>query len=324
MTRTATMAAALLLLTTDITATTAVAAGTVQQESRKPEATSLFGKPLFSPDLAPAQKATLDANLARAQADLAAKPNDPDLIVWVGRRQAYLGRYRESIETFSKGIAQHPKFAALYRHRGHRYITVREFDKAITDFEMAATLIKGQPDAIEPDGAPNASGKPRSTLQSNIWYHLALAYYLTGDFEKARVRYLEGMKVATVNDDMFVAMTDWLYMTYRRLGRDQEAKALLEPIREQMDILENKAYHQRLLMYKGLVKPESLLTVQGATPGTPPDPVQLATQGYGVGNWYLYNKDLPKAKEIFERVTQGTSWGAFGFIAAEADLKRGL
>jgi hypothetical protein len=52
--------------------------------------------------------------------------------------------------------------------------------------------------------------------------------------------------------------------------------------------------------------------------------VQIATQGYGVGNWYLVNGDTRKAREIFERVVAGNAWQAFGWIAAEADLKRGF
>ena len=87
---------------------------------------------------------------------------------------------------FSKGVQAHPNNPRMYRHRGHRYITTRQFDRAIADFEKAVTLIKGTPDEIEPDGAPNPTGKPRSTLHFNIWYHLGLAYYLKGDYQKAR------------------------------------------------------------------------------------------------------------------------------------------
>jgi len=54
------------------------------------------------------------------------------------------------------------------------------------------------------------------------------------------------------------------------------------------------------------------------------DAVQIATQGYGVGNWYLVNGEAAKAKTIFERIVAGQAWAAFGFIAAEADLKRGI
>jgi len=36
------------------------------------------------------------------------------------------------------------------------------------------------------------------------------------------------------------------------------------------------------------------------------------------------NGDTRKAREIFERVVAGNAWQAFGWIAAEADLKRGF
>jgi tetratricopeptide (TPR) repeat protein len=298
------------------------AAPATRPVSKEPEARSLFGDPLYSPDPPAASKARLEADLAKAQAAYD-QTHSLDNTIWLGRRLAYLGRFRDAIDVYTKGIEQHPKAPALYRHRGHRYVTVREFDKAIADLDKAAGLIKGTPDVVEQDGAPNAKNIPRSTLQSNIWYHLALAHYLKADYEKARVAYLEGMKVSAVNDDMLVATTDWLYMTYRRMGREAEAKSLLEPIKEQMDIIENTAYHKRLLMYKGLVKPEELLG--GAIGGsTLAEGVQLATQGYGVANWYLYNGEKDKARAVFEKMLKGGSWAAFGYIAAEADMKRGF
>lgn len=290
-------------------------------EQRPVEATSLLGKPLYRPDVSTAQRAKLEADLSAAQEVYDKSPRDAEAAVWLGRRLAYLGRYHDAIAVFSKGLESNPSSAKLYRHRGHRYITVRQFDRAIADFDRAAALVKGRKDEVEADGAPNKYGKPRSTLQSNIWYHLGLAHYLKGDFDKALASYQECMKVSTVNDDMFVATSDWLYMTYRRLNRPEEAKRVLEPIRESMDILENTAYHQRLLMYKGLVSPDSLLK---ASNGGEADAVQIATQGYGVGNWFLVNGDKAKATAIFERVLTGSSWGAFGYIASEADLARGL
>jgi hypothetical protein len=50
--------------------------------------------------------------------------------------------------------------------------------------------------------------------------------------------------------------------------------------------------------------------------------VQVATQGYGVANWYLYNGDEARAHEIFRRILQTANWAAFGYIAAEAELAR--
>lgn len=284
-----------------------------QPSTRKPEATSLGGKPLYAIDLPNRQK--LEADLAQAEKDLAARPNDAEAIIWVGRRLGYLWRYQDAIAMFSKGIAAHPNNPKLYRHRGHRYITVRQFDRAIADFDRAVALIKGTPDEIEPDGAPNPSGKPRSTLHFNIWYHLGLAHYLEGDFQKAADAYVECMKVST-NDDSIAATSDWQWMTLMRLNRKAEAAKVLDRITPKMDILENGSYHRRLLMYKGLATPDSLLD-----PGKA-DALTIATQGYGVGNWYLVTGNRARAREIFEQVVAGTSWSAFGYIAAEADLQR--
>lgn len=284
-----------------------------QPSTRKPEATSLGGKPLYAIDLPNRQQ--LEADLAQAEKDLAARPNDAEAMIWVGRRLGYLWRYQDAIAMFSKGIAAHPNNPKFYRHRGHRYITVRQFDRAIADFGRAVALIKGTPDEIEPDGAPNPSGKPRSTLHFNIWYHLGLAHYLEGDFQKAADAYVECMKVST-NDDAITATSDWQWMTLMRLNRKAEAAKVLERITPKMDILENGSYHRRLLMYKGLVTPDSLLD-----PGKA-DAVTIATQGYGVGHWYLVTGNRARAREIFEQVVAGTSWSAFGYIAAEADLQR--
>jgi tetratricopeptide (TPR) repeat protein len=279
----------------------------------KPEATSLLGKPLYP--IEPANRQKLEADLAEAEKELAAKPTDADAIIWAGRRLAYLWRYQDAIAMFSKGIAAHPSNARLYRHRGHRYITTRQFDKAIADFEKAASLIRGTKDEIEPDGAPNPSGKPRSTLHFNIWYHLALAHYLKADYEKALNAWNECMEVSN-NDDSITATSDWLWMTLMRLGRKAEAAKVLDRITPKMDILENGSYHRRLLMYKGLEKPETLLNPADA------DDLTIATQGYGVGNWYFVTGDRAQAKAIFERVVAGRQWAAFGYIAAEADLTR--
>jgi len=297
----------------------ALAAQTPQPAAQgRPEATSLSGKPLVSTPPTGETKIRLEADLAKAKADYARDPASADAAIWLGRRLAYLGRYRDAIDAFTQGIAKHPDEARLYRHRGHRYITVRKFDLAVADLKKASQLVAGKPDEIEPDGAPNKAGIPRSTLQSNIWYHLGLAQYLAGDFAGALISYREGIKVSRVNDDMLVATSDWLYMTLRRLKRDAEARQVLEPIKEQMDVLENGAYHARLLMYKGLRTPESVLNLNTA------DDIQIATQGYGVGNWHLVNGDRTKAKEVFDRVLAGKAWTAFGFIAAEADVTRGF
>lgn len=284
------------------------------QEPR-PEATSLRGRPLYPRTIAAETRQRLEQNLATARSAYDRAPEDADSIIWLGRRLAYVERYRDAIATFTEGIEKHPDDPRMYRHRGHRYITVREFPNAIADFERAVMLIRGVPDETEPDGAPNARNVPTSTTQGNIYYHLALAFYLTGEYEKSLAAWEEAARLAR-NDDTRVAVADWRYMTLRRLGRDDEAKALLQPITRDLDVIENTAYHRRLLLYKGEMPADSLLT-----PGQTEE-LQFVTQGYGVGNWYLANGDSTRAFEIFDRMLGMDYWAAFGYIAAEADVVR--
>lgn len=277
------------------------------------ETTSLLGRALVRPELDDDFRLRQEGLLAEARAALREDPADADALIWAGRRTAYLGRYREAVEIFGRGLALHGGDPRFLRHRGHRYITLRRFDDAVADLARAAELIAGTEPVVEPDGLPNARGAPTSTLHSNVWYHLGLAYYLQGDFEKALAAYRECLAVAD-NPDMLVATSHWLYMTLRRLGREAEAARVLEPIAPGLEVIENHDYLALLRLYRGETTKEALLEADGG--------VGAATLGYGVGNWFYYNGDVERALETFRRVVGGDAWAAFGFIAAEADLAR--
>ncbi|HYH85900.1 MAG TPA: tetratricopeptide repeat protein [Pyrinomonadaceae bacterium] len=270
----------------------------------------------ISPQLSSETRRDFETKLAQARGDFAKNSNDADSLIWLGRRTAYLGRYKDAIKIYTEGIEKFPTDARLYRHRGHRFITLRCFDAAIADFDKATKLIKGKPDEIEPDGLPNARNIPTSTLQSNIWYHLGLAYYLKGDFRRALRAYREAEKVSK-NADMLVATAHWLYMTLRRLGRESEASKTLEQIKGDLDIIENTDYYKLIKLYQGKLKPADLLGEIGKNAGT----LSNATVGYGLGNWFLYNRQRAEAEKIFRLVTAGDQWASFGYIAAEAELK---
>jgi tetratricopeptide (TPR) repeat protein len=277
----------------------------------------LNGKEYESPVLSAKHKAKLDSNLQIAIKNFEVDPSEENYF-WYGRREAYLYHYQKAIEIFTEGLEKYPESFRLYRHRGHRYITVREFDKAIEDLTKASNLMQGALLEIEPDGQPNKLNKPLSSTQFNIWYHLGLAYYLKGDFTNAEKAYLECMNVSD-NDDLITATVDWLYMTYRRENKITEAAKLLEKIHDGMTIIENDSYLKRLHLYNGVLPVDSVLNVNASNDDID---LALATQGYGVGNWYLYNGDTTKAIEIFDRVLAGKHFSAFGFIAAEADRVR--
>jgi len=280
------------------------------------EAYSLFGRPLVPTTPTGAAGDTLVVRLARARAEYARDSTNADALIWLARRTAYLGRYREAVGLLSKGIAEHPDDPRMLRHRGHRYITLRLFALAVGDLEAASRMTAGQPDEVEPDGIPNARNMPTSTLHSNIWYHLGLAYYLEGDFEKARRSWSECLKYSA-NPDQQCATRYWLWHSLARLGRRDEARAALEPIRADMDVIENQDYQRLLLLYRGEADADSLLAAARRTGG-----VSFATTGYGVGAWRLARGEREPAMNLFREVLAGDSWAAFGFIAAEAELKR--
>jgi tetratricopeptide (TPR) repeat protein len=177
--------------------------------------------------------------------------------------------------------------------------------------------VAGRPDEVEPDGLPNERGIPTSTLQSNLWYHLGLAHYLQSDFEAALAAYRECLAVS-VNPDMMVATSYWLYLTERRLGRDAEAAAALAPIDAGMDVIENDDYHRLLLAYKGELDPDALLAEAAADESG----IAFPTVAYGVAAWHLAEGRSDRAREILERVVASPSWPAFGHLAAEAELAR--
>ena len=275
---------------------------------------SLLGKPLAPPVYPPAIVAEREKQLEEARAELAKNPASADALIWVGRRQAYLGRFRDAIATFTEGVERFPGDARFLRHRGHRFITVRELDRAIADFDRAARLVRGKPDEVEPDGQPNAKNIPIGSLQSNICYHHGLAHYLKGEFEKALPIY-QRCAIEATNGDRLVSVSHWLYMTLRRLGRPEDAEHVLEPIQAGLDVIENMAYHKLLLMYRGEIAPEELLAERMEGNDRP-------TILYGVGNWRLYNGEPARARELFEQVVANDPWPAFAYIAAEAELAR--
>jgi len=255
--------------------------------SQDPEFVSLSGRTFYPrPDTA--------GVVARAESALARAPRDVDSLVALGRAQASMWRYRDAVATYTRAIGLAPERAVLYRHRGHRYISLRDFPKAVSDMERAAAL---------------------DSTSFDIWYHLGLAYYLMGRFDDAAAAYRRTLGVARSADDT-VAASDWLWMALQRSGQDAAAAQVLVPITDSLRVQENVPYHQRLLLYKGR-RTEADLRALMAT-----GDLERATVGYGLATWRLVRGDTAAARSLWLEIVGGTYWPAFGFIAAEADLRR--
>jgi len=234
--------------------------------------------------------------------------NNAEALIWYGRRTAYLGYFQEAIKLFTLGIKNHPDDARFYRHRGHRYISTRQYNKAISDFKKAVLLTDGKVDQLEPDGLPNTKNIPLSTLHGNIWYHLGLAYYLKNDMKNA-LKAFNNRSVTHKYDDNIVSGGHWLYMINRRLGKIDKSSAVINEVHKDMDIIENMSYHQSCLFYKGELQ-ESEMEM---------DEVAL----YTLANWYVYEKnDTIKAKEYYQNLLEKGNPYSFAYIAGESDWDR--
>jgi tetratricopeptide (TPR) repeat protein len=241
-------------------------------------------------------------------------PTNADSIIWYGRRVGYTGDFAKAVAIYTEGLRHHPDEPRLLRHRGHRYVSLREFDKAIADLTRARTLVAGTEDEVEPDGQPNARGIPTSTLHGNIRYHLALAHFVKGDFAAALPIWAEDARLAR-NHDHRVAATYWQVLTLAHLGRLGEVRSELAQVRADWDIIENGSYHRLLLWMQGEIPERDLL-------GPEATPLERQTVGNGIGQWFLGMGQRSRAEKAFEAVLATGPSASFGFIAAEAALRR--
>ncbi|MDQ6612133.1 MAG: tetratricopeptide repeat protein [Gemmatimonadota bacterium] len=232
--------------------------------------------------------------VAHAAAALAADPRNVARIVALGVAQSGARQFQEAIVTFTNGMKIAPDSAILYRWRGHRYLSVREFDKAMADFNRGLQLDS------------NVYG---------IWYHLGVLKFLHGDFNGAAAAFKRAQPMAP-NAGEAAGSTDWLWMSLERAGRGPEAVAMLAQHADSLPTEPNYAYTKRLRMYRGEIAPSALFT-----PADTAD-VQVATLSFGLGNWYMVKGDTVSAKAAFERAIKSGGWPGFGFIVSEAELKR--
>jgi tetratricopeptide (TPR) repeat protein len=257
-----------------------------------------------------------------ARQTLAADPSDLDAGIWVGRRLGYLGRTFEAIDHYSSMLERFPDEPRLLRHRGHRYLTVRDIAAAIHDLERAATLVAALDDRVEEDGLPNAQNIPTSTLKTNVYYHLGLAYFVHRRFAEAESAYRDCLRWST-NPDMEAATRQWLQASLARQNNVEAWAEVVAPVEADWALIENGAYHQLLLLAKGEREAQALLEPSDA------DGPSSAAMRFGIAHHLLHDPGHPadereppeRAEAILEALVSDPGWAAFGVLAAEAELR---
>ena len=230
--------------------------------------------------------------IARAQAALAAEPKNVERYIQLGVAQSGARQFREAIETFTRGMTVAPNDAMLYRWRGHRYLSVRELDKAQADLTKGLKL---------------------DSTNYGILYHLGIVRFARGDFAGAARLFARAQPHAPDAGEL-AGSTDWLWMSLVRAGRKADAQAMLARRPDSLPV--DNAYSRRLELYRGEIGPDAVITSADTAD------VQAATLAYGLGNWYLVRGDTARAKTYFERSVKSGGWPGFGFIMSEVELRR--
>lgn len=272
-------------------------------------------------------------------------PSVQDRHIIAARLKGYLNKPHDAIALLTTALEEDPENTRLLRFRGHRLISVRDFDQAIADLRTAAAHLADVPDEfelyqkdVEPDaialilgatdiqdhhpsvksleGSPEAE-RYMTTLHSAVWYHLGVALYLDGRLTEAIEPFQKAYETARHYESK-VASLDWGYMILRRLGRAEEAEQLLATFAGLVDEYDEQAagYHERMELYSGRRSGDELRD------SIMNDPIQVATVGYGLGNWYLYNGEHDKAEAVLDEVLSSGARHAFAYLAAQSERER--
>jgi metallo-beta-lactamase class B len=228
--------------------------------------------------------------IARAEQALAADPRNIQKFIALGTAQAGARQMQEAVQTFTRAMAVEPNNPMVYRWRGHRNISVRNYDQAMADLTKGYGL---------------------DSTNYGILYHLGVLRFLRRDFNGAADAFRRAQPRAPDAGEL-KGSTDWLWMSLMRAGRASEAAAMLA--RRPDTLVISNAYDRRLRLYRGEIGPEAVLT------STDTGDVDVATLAFGLGNWYLLKGDTVKARALFERSVASGGWPAFGFMASEVEL----
>ena len=230
--------------------------------------------------------------VARAQRALDANPRDMKNYIALGTAQAGARQMQEAVRTFTRALAIWPDSAILWRWRGHRNLSVRNFDQAMSDL---------------------THGYGMDSTVYGILYHLGVLRFVRGDFNAAADAFRRAQPFAP-NAEELAGSTDWRWMSLMRAGRSREATAMLALHID--SIPTTAAYTTRLKLYRGEITPQQLITSADTSD------INVATLQYGLGNWYMVHGDTARARAAFQRSVKSGGWPAFGFIASEEELRR--
>ena len=267
---------------------------------------SLIGTPLRNPDWSPQTIAYLEKDVEIARAVLEIAPEREDSYIWLGRRLAYLNRFDEAIEVFTRGLEKFPDSYKLLRFRGRKLARTRQFEAALADYTRGIALVEGIQDSYEPDGLINARNQFLGSYRSNLHYYHAQTSWAVGDYATT----LAGMERSASeplvqNEDHQIAIRYWRYLALRKLGRHEEARAAVADTPQDLELLENDSYYDGVRFLQGRLDAGAVLAKGDAV------------SSFAVAMEHLFRGELADAERLLERIIADSPQG---FWPAESEL----
>lgn len=283
-----------------------------EPEGEPIEATSFRGEPLERNPVPADRLAEIDSAIQPLEEKGELSEDD---YIELGRLYIAANRFRDSIDLYTRGLEQYPESFRLRRHRGHRYINLRDLDSAIVDLREAVDLIGDEhTDVLEYD----AEGEPTATYEHWVWYHVGLYHYLNEEWEDAADAYRNCVETAT-NNGVLVGATDWLYNALMKGGMTEAAAEALTAVPPDLDTNQEHPYFKRVMVYQGEIEPSEVLDVD--KPASEWSGFDI-TAGYGIGNWYRFNGDEETANRIHQKILETPYWNAWAYVVTDREYSR--
>ena len=275
------------------------------------EAVSFNGKPLYRFSMAALRIEQYEAKIAdvRSRSEL----TEADYIE-LGSYHMAIGRYRGAIAVYTEGLASFPDSFRLLRHRGHRYLNVREPELAIADLERALELLDDEGKAALEYGP---TGEPTATYEHWIWYHVGLYHYLNANWMQAAEAFEHCVRTAISNRNR-VGASDWLYHALAQGGELDKAQAVIDAIPADIDT-DDTGYYRRVMLYKGELELADVLDVAKPVAEWSGGDMTIA---YGVANWLRYQGEEATAERLHRSILESPYWGAWAYVVTDRAYAR--
>lgn len=214
-----------------------------------------------------------------------------------------LDKFDEAIDSYSMAITCEPFYSRLRLLRGRKYISSARYKEAIADLTLAAR--------IDSDDYEN-------------WYYLGVAYCLDLRYEESLQVFKRCLEVALKNDtDEIPPVVDWLYTVNMKLDRKVKALDMLKYVDENTRYKQNEfSYKKRVMLYKGLLKPEELIDEKQLKNSDRPE-LYYITETYALANYYYLQGDVKKSNELLKKIKDVDKYHhAFAYTFAMQDMKK--